>query len=103
MQAPGRRVAGTTQFRVSSFRVSIVRRLRSGKQRFAGEGARATNVLTRGHLDATISTKVLELLPELRPGQAGRAADEDVRVVRAFLVVNAERIAIVAGKAAGGE
>ena len=70
---------------------------------FAVEGARATSVLTRAQLEAGPSAKVLELLPEFRPGEARRAADEDVRVVHAFLVVNAERIAVVPSQSAGGK
>jgi len=70
---------------------------------FAVEGARAPSVLTRAQLEAGPSAKVLELLPEFRPGEARRAADEDVRVVLGLLVLNTERIAIVTSLAAGGK
>src|ERR1022692_4520902 len=41
------------------------------------------------------STKVLVLLPELWPGHARAIADEYVRVILAFLVLNAIGIAVL--------
>ncbi len=32
--------------------------------------------------------EALDLFPQLRPGQARRAADEDVRVIERFLILN---------------
>src|SRR5580658_4343168 len=46
------------------------------------------------------STKVLVFLPELWPGHAGATADEYVRVILAFLVLNAIGIAVVTGEPA---
>jgi hypothetical protein len=49
------------------------------------------------------SAEVLVAFPQLGPGFVGWSANEDIRMVVALFVVNAERVAIVASEAAAGK
>ena len=49
-------------------------------------------------IGSSASAEVLMFFPELGPGLARRAADEDVGVVLAFFVAYAFGVAVVAGR-----
>src|SRR5579864_1178959 len=64
---------------------------------------RSRRPVVRGASNCLASAETLKMLPELRPAKAGSATDQDVLMVAALFVADAERVGAVHGKAATDE